>query len=179
MKICLLMRGLPGSGKSTRARAIAAEYLEQGRGVAVCSSDHFFECGSCGNYAFRLDRLDYAHHWCQKKAREAIGRGEAVLIDNTNVSARECRPYVEMALAASYEVVFVEPQTPWAFDLDELEKRNTHGVPRHALEKMLGRWVPDMTIEKALGKGNRGGRPHEDERSALVAAEGYLGGTHG
>jgi hypothetical protein len=49
-------------------------------------------------------------------------------------------------------VVFLEPETSWAFDIDELERRNVHGVPRATLECMLARWVPNMTIEKALAR---------------------------
>jgi predicted kinase len=94
---------------------------------------------------------------------------DAVIIDNTNVSPRECEPYVLFAQANGYEVKFLEPETPWAFDLDELEKKNTHGVPRHALERMLARWVPDMTVEKVLKKTVIPGAAHEDEKAAVKA----------
>lgn len=76
-----------------------------------------------------------------------------------DLSVRECRPYVERAAKYGYDVVFLEPETPWAFDLDELVKRNVHGLSRQTLERMLARWVPDMTVAKAMGMpaANQGG----------------------
>jgi predicted kinase len=145
-------RGLPGSGKSTRARKLASLWDAQALTVEVCSSDDFFICALCAGYDFRLERLRYAHQWCQDKARKAMQRGVSrVLIDNTNVTAGECHPYVQCGVDNGYEVFFLEPETPWAFDIDELLKKNVHRVPREALERMLARWVPDMTVELALG----------------------------
>jgi predicted kinase len=125
-------------------------------------------CRNCNHYDFHLDRLVYSHAWCRHKFEKALVEGvNAVVVDNTNVSATECRPYVEMALKYGYAVEFLEPTTPWAFDIDQLFVKNTHNVPREALERMLGRWVPDMTIEKALGK-PQPGLMHEDEKAAFV-----------
>lgn len=163
---CIICRGLPGSGKSTLARALAADLASRGIEFTVCSSDDHFIDPESGLYRFCLALLPDAHAACQRKCRDAMAAGaHVVMIDNTNVTARECRNYVEFALEHRYEVVFLEPSTPWAFDLDELACRNTHGVPRATIERMLGRWVYGMTVEKALAE-PAPGRMTNDERAA-------------
>lgn len=150
-------RGLPGSGKSYRTRQLVERLTppltgSMGTPVLVCSSDDYFVCPHCKEYVFIKERLGAAHRTCQMKCESGMkSKVPHIIIDNTCVSCSECKPYVEMALKYDYKVEFLEPQTPWAFDLDELAKRNIHKVPRHALEGMLRRWVPDMTVEKAMG----------------------------
>lgn len=170
MKKLIIARGLPGSGKSYKVSKLAEEYASQGYSVIICSSDNFL-IDSDGVYKFKLDKLHWAHRSCQSDAKRSMDSGiNYVFIDNTNVSARECSVYVKMGLERNYEIEFLEPSTDWAFNLDELEKRNQHSVPREALERMSERWVYDMTVEKALGKQNHG-TEHEDEKAADSAAK--------
>ena len=71
-------------------------------------------------------------------------------MDNTNVSRWELRALghiVEYAENQGYEVRIEEANTPWAFDAEELTKRNTHGVPRETIDKFLRRWYPNPTID--------------------------------
>jgi predicted kinase len=166
MKTLWVARGCPGSGKSFVVNKMAWELANKGIGFEICSSDKFFVCECCGKYQFNLEKLGYAHSWCRDKASSAMQKGvENVFIDNTNLTPKECKPYVQMGVMYGYEITFLDPSTPWAFDLDELEKRNQHGVPRHTLEKMLSRWVPEMTVGKVLGYDwvEVGGTPTNDE----------------
>ena len=71
-------------------------------------------------------------------------------MDNTNISQwelRKLKPLVEYAKINGYEARIEEPQTPWAFDPEELAKKNSHGVPQEAIEGKLKKWVKDPTIE--------------------------------
>lgn len=57
----VLIRGLPGSGKSTIARAMAAyEHYE---------ADMYFEKG--GEYCYDASKIKDAHEWCQRETRSA------------------------------------------------------------------------------------------------------------
>ena len=51
-----------------------------------------------------------------------------IVIDNTNVRKWEAKPYVKMAQQYGYEVKFVEPDTPWKFDITELKKKDNLGA---------------------------------------------------
>ncbi len=166
MKRCYLNRGLPGSGKSTRTKRLKKELEAQGHKVLVCSSDFYHECPCCGHYNFRVAVLGEAHKWCQEVFRQGIDDGVVVIVDNTNATVRECHPYVQYAVANGYEVVFLEPENPWAYDIDELLRRNVHNVPRDGLERMLSRWVGGMTVEKALAGEPVPGEMTRDEEAA-------------
>lgn len=140
MSTIYLMRGLPGSGKSTKARSL---------GVAtIVSADDFFMRN--GVYEFDATKLGEAHAMCRLTAKFAMAKGLPVVVDNTNCSAWEMRPYVEAARAYGYAVAFVEADAPWAKDPAECARRNAHGVPLAAIERMLARWDAEVTEEKCL-----------------------------
>lgn len=141
-KILFINRGLPGSGKSTLAKQL-------GQGGAVFSTDEFFM--KEGRYVFNPSMLGTAHAWNLKRATEAMQKGiTPIVIDNTNTTAKEIRPYAQAAAQYGYKVEMREPDTPWKFDVDELVKKNTHGVPRDAIERMLNRWQKDIKPEDLL-----------------------------
>lgn len=151
MRTVFINRGPQGSGKSTRTRRMVNEFTEQGVTVEVCSSDDFFVCPGCKGYHWDGDKLYYAHRWCQRKFEKALQDGfEAVIVDNVCGTVRECRPYVMFAQVYGYDVKFLEPDTPWAFDVDELARRNVHKVPRHGIERVIRRWVPNITVEMCI-----------------------------
>ncbi|KAM4702490.1 NEDD4-binding protein 2-like 2 [Discoglossus pictus] len=140
-KKLVLLRGLPGSGKTTLARNI----LEQCRNGIVFSTDDYF-CQKEG-YTYDVKLLGDAHIWNQNRARRAMDDGKCpVIIDNTNTQSWEMKPYVQMAMERGYIVDFLEPDTWWKLDPLELEKRNKHGVPREKISQMLERYEYDMTI---------------------------------
>ena len=45
-----------------------------------------------------------------------------------------------------------EPETDWwkNKDIDEMFNRNSHGVPRDAIERMINRYAPDVTVDDIL-----------------------------
>lgn len=137
-KSMVIARGLPGSGKSTLAQ-------ELGKGGIVLSSDDYFMVN--GEYKYDPSMRGNAHAWNQGRARRAIAAGVTpVVIDNTNVTWGEVSPYVKMAKEAGYEISYAEPSTPWKFDVDELTRRNKHGVPKDAIQKMLDKWQPTESL---------------------------------
>ena len=141
-KILLICRGLPGSGKSFVAK-------QAGKGGVIFSTDDFWYKN--GEYVYDEKFAGEAHKWNQKRTKEAMENGiSPIVVDNTNVSLYEIRPYVEMAIKHGYKVEYLEPNTPWKFDVDELVKRNTHGLTQEGIQKMLERWDSDFTTEDVL-----------------------------
>lgn len=170
-KTLIVMRGLPWCGKSYRAKELSGE-----AGV-IFSTDEYFHVKvkphSPETYDFNPNVLHHAHRWNQERACQAMDDGHPlVIIDNTNTTPKEPRPYVEHALARGYEVRIEEPTSDrwqeirellldtkknknalkeWAVKLEE-GSRETHNVPAWSLEKMMWRWVPNLTVEKILFK---------------------------
>jgi len=141
MKLCIIMRGLPGSGKSTLAREIVAKYP----GALIFSADDFFKQAD-GTYKFDVKLLHQAHMKCWTEFTCAcLNKVPVVIVDNTNVRLRDIKPYVQIAGDHGYEVQYQEPTTPWAWDIDELVKRNTHGVGRDIIERMQRRYARDLS----------------------------------
>ena len=137
-KKCWIVRGAPGSGKSTLAKKL-------GEGGVVLSSDDFFTIN--GKYLFHSEAQGDAHVWNQGRARKAMRTGtNPVVIDNTNMTWREIKPYANIAQECGYEIAYAEPDTPWKFDVDELARRNTHGVHKDVIQKMVDRWQPTDTL---------------------------------
>ncbi|XP_072217693.1 NEDD4-binding protein 2-like 2 isoform X2 [Excalfactoria chinensis] len=140
-KVLLILRGLPGSGKSTLSRFL----LDHSRDGIVLSTDDYFR--QQDGYTYNAAQLGDAHDWNQKRAKQAMEQGKSpVIIDNTNTQAWEMKPYVEVALEKGYRVEFREPDTWWKFDPEELEKRNKHGVTREKIAQMLERYEYQISI---------------------------------
>ncbi|XP_076868544.1 NEDD4-binding protein 2 isoform X1 [Brachyhypopomus gauderio] len=131
-QVLVLLRGAPGSGKTTLASAM----LEQNLGGVVLSTDEYFIQN--GVYHYNPDLLGEAHAWNHRRAREALENGYTpIIIDNTNLQCWEMKPYVAMALKHKYKVMFREPDTWWKTKPKELEKRSKHGVTKEKIRRML------------------------------------------
>ena len=144
--VLYIMRGCPGSGKSTLATEL------KGRNGRVFSTDDFF-VQSDGEYVFDPKKVAAYHKRNQERAREAISEGVSpVVIDNTNTTYWEMRPYVETGLRHGYRIEFVEPSTPWRYDTSELSRRNSHGVNEETIKRMLRRFQKNPTVESVVGK---------------------------
>ena len=84
----VLIRGIPGSGKSTMASVlvmIGYEHFE---------ADMYFEVD--GVYKYDSSRIREAHAWCQLMTQQALRRGSNVVVSNTFTQVREMAPYLEM-----------------------------------------------------------------------------------
>ncbi|XP_053314358.1 NEDD4-binding protein 2 isoform X2 [Spea bombifrons] len=131
-KVLILLRGAPGSGKSTLARM----FLQKNPGGVILSTDDFFSRD--GPYRYDPSCLSEAHEWNQRRAKEAFENNVSpIIIDNTNLQGWEMKPYVSMAMKHKYKVTFREPDTWWKFKPKELERRNSHGVKRDKIARML------------------------------------------
>ena len=135
------MRGVPGSGKSTKAKEIAEECFYAGGHPVICSADDFFVDSSTKQYNFDPKRLPAAHTYCRGKAEGAMeAEADAVIIDNTNMKRWDFSAYVSMATQYHYEV---EEVVVGSFDAKSLETyaaRNIHGVPKTSIQKMADRF---------------------------------------
>lgn len=123
MRLVTIMRGIPGSGKSTYTRRFPK--------ATVCSADHFFERD--GQYRYDVSKIGEAHRACLLKFLTALQFGhEHVIVDNTHVKAYHVTPYAALAEAMGYRVEIVE----MSCDPRLAQKRNVHSVPPMTVVRM-------------------------------------------
>ncbi|XP_035222464.1 uncharacterized protein LOC118195279 isoform X2 [Stegodyphus dumicola] len=140
--VLIILRGLPGSGKSSLARKMKFS-------GAVFSTDDFFY--KKGKYAFDPNQLTEAHAWNKIRTRNALEKGVTpVIIDNTNTEVWEMVPYIFLGKKFNYEIVILEPNTPWKFNVKELAKRNKHHVSKEKIAKMKERYQRNVNVESIM-----------------------------
>ena len=127
-KVVIIMRGVPGSGLSTVAKAIAGNH-----GV-IHSTDYFFTDAS-GKYIFDGSKLTTYHKMNYDCFLCSIQEGkELIIIDNTNIMRKDFRGYVDAANANGYVVAEVWTPLP---DPEVAAARNLQGVPLYTIERMI------------------------------------------
>lgn len=131
----VLIRGLPGSGKTTRAMG----YLNDG--YKHLEADQFFMVN--GEYCFDAERLPEAHARCLEQVKEALKAGEFVCVSNVFATTEDVKPYTE--LGVDYQIV--EANYPG---------QSIHKVPKTVMHSMQASWVPtDRLLEALKGKSRR------------------------
>lgn len=118
-----LIRGLPGSGKSTRAQDFVAQ------GYVLCEADQYFM--KDGVYCFRAFFLKQAHTQCQDNADWALAQRRNVVVANTFTQRWELEPYY--VIAAQHGATVTQETMTGAWP-------NIHGVSVEAIERMRARW---------------------------------------
>jgi len=131
MKTAYIMRGLPGSGKSTVARQIAENRLS-----TIHSTDNFFMVN--GEYQFNPSKLrEYHAKNLAAFTKSCEDNTPVVICDNTNTQEWEYEQYIKAAEENGYCVAIVKMKHPSTIVAAE---RNTHGVPLEAILRMLSRF---------------------------------------
>ena len=127
MTTLTIVRGLPGSGKSTYAKQL----LESDPRSRHLEADMYF-IDRDGNYAFNHSRLREAHVWCLDSVTSYLISGCSVIVSNTFTTMKEMQPYLDVARRHSVTLEVIEMRTQYG---------SIHGVPEATMEKMRNRWV--------------------------------------
>lgn len=142
MRKFIIIRGIPGSGKSFLANSLLTKYP----GAVILSTDNYF-VDLDGQYKWDRTMIEEAHaHNFYLFLVELRKLTPVVILDNTNTTLWEFEKYVNRAKKSEYEIEILEPDTPWKFDVDELVARNQHGVDRPTIERMVNRWESTASI---------------------------------
>jgi predicted kinase len=128
MNSLILIRGLPGAGKSQ-----LAETLAEGR-FPVFSVDSYFTDPVSGVYEFRFKDNHLAYSECARNTENALHEGiRKVFVDNTFTMEWELEPYFEMAARYNYRVFVITVE-------NRHRGRNTHGISEEQIQKMASKY---------------------------------------
>lgn len=120
----VIIRGLPGSGKTTKAQ----DYVAWGY-------DHFeadmYFIGNDGKYHYNPRKIKQAHQWCKDMCADSLKRRKNVVISNTFTRLWEMKDYVELAKKYKAELEIIECKENYG---------NIHGVPEEKIKEMSTRW---------------------------------------
>ena len=125
MKQLILLRGLPGSGKSTVAKLFdKALHFE---------ADMYF-LDADGNYQFDASKIKNAHNWCRHSVMDAMKEGHPiVVVSNTFTQEWEMEVYYLLAEELGYRVISMIVE-------NRHEGKNIHGCPDDKIEQMKTRF---------------------------------------
>jgi predicted kinase len=130
--VLFLVRGLPGSGKTSFATHIWNDY-------AVCEADKFF-CDKEGNYNFDPSKLKEAHSWCKNQVEIRMQDHQLnqqyypeIAVTNTFTQEWEMEDYLKLAEKYGYKVVSLIVENRHG-------GQNVHGVPEDKLQIMKNRF---------------------------------------
>lgn len=128
----ILLRGIPGSGKTTLGEVILYSPGSNNTNNVLSADDFFVD--ENGNYNFDSSKLKEAHNQCQLKCAERMKiQLSKIVVANTFTQDWEMRPYFEMAERYKYRVhtIIVE---------NRHDGKNIHGVPDDKLQVMKDRF---------------------------------------
>lgn len=118
----ILIRGLPGSGKSTIANLMTeCHHVE---------ADHFF-LNAMGEYEFNPAKLPMAHEACFLLTKALLEEHNNVVVANTFSRQWEIQPYLDLAKKMGIQPILIEAKGNF---------KSIHNVPEEAIQRMKDRW---------------------------------------
>ncbi|OED58118.1 AAA family ATPase [Aliivibrio fischeri] len=116
-----LLRGLPGSGKTTLAQSLGLIHIE---------ADQFF-MNETGEYCFDGKLLGSAHQWCQAQCEYHLFHNRSVVVANTFVKQWEIEVYRKIAQKFGAKI---------KIDVCKGEFKSIHNVPEQVINRMKREW---------------------------------------
>jgi predicted kinase len=128
MNCLILLRGLPGSGKSSLAKALS----ENGKYPVYSVDDYFTDAD--GNYQFDFEKNHLAYKQCEQRTRLAMQNGiQKIFLDNTFTLEWEMEPYFKLAAEFKYRVYVVTVE-------NRHQGKNIHQIPEEQIKKMAEKY---------------------------------------
>ncbi len=132
MKKMIMIMGVPGSGKTSKARKLKK----------LLSAYHFeadmFMVDESGKYKFDPEKLGFCHDCCWNKTFAAMYAGATVIVSNTFIKAWERAPYFDLARQFGYDVLVIRMNTRY---------NSIHDVPKEKIEQMYNNIEPVTETE--------------------------------
>jgi tRNA uridine 5-carbamoylmethylation protein Kti12 len=131
----ILLRGLPGAGKTTYIQSMK-DYNPE---VVVCSNDNFLV--QDGEYKWTRAACAQAQKHCWNQFQIALHlRKKIVVVDNVNNSLKTLEPYIKAAKEANYSVEIIEIGDRTEEAVFRYAQRNVHGYPIEVIQYIAHNW---------------------------------------
>jgi predicted kinase len=127
MNELIILRGLPGSGKSTFAKKLAI-----GLDAIICEADSYFY-DKDGNYNFDVTKLNKAHAESLNACLTAMVDGKNVIVSNTSTTDNEFKAYIDLATLYGYTVTSLIVENRHG-------NSSIHNVPSKSMDRMKQRF---------------------------------------
>lgn len=122
-KVLIIVRGIPGCGKSTFANLLGGH-------VFTADDYHMVD----GKYMWTQEKAGDAHKWCQSECERYMKwELSPAIVANTSTTVKEMKPYYDLAEKYGYKVfsIIVENRHGGV---------NEHNVPEETLKRMVDRF---------------------------------------
>lgn len=162
MRTLLILRGLPGAGKSTWVEEVKSKYNTAG--VSIISPDEYrsrivgcnYDIEGRKSISMRLDRLVWDRVW--QDIELAMQEGLFIIVDATNWSDSNYPKYKKLKEKYKYNIFCKTFDTRLDICVERCAKRDYNYIGQNAIWDMHSRryntptWVRDIdTIEEILG----------------------------
>ena len=134
-----LIRGVPGSGKTTYALGLQKDLPDR---PEVYEADQWMTLD--GVYVWRTHLLGACHDMCRAHAKYDLAQGKSVIVSNTSTTSWEVSGYVQLAAQYGHEVTIIEMTG---------DHGNVHGVPPDKIKEMKARFVSNEDLQKEFSVG--------------------------
>jgi len=137
----VIMRGLPGSGKSTYVR-------KHYPNAFICSADLQRQTDE-GKYVYDPLETGRVHTECYYNFLTAMGEAEeCIVIDNTSIRQWEYINYERAASIMGYDVEIIEFVVETLEDIEICINRNRHEVPANVVASFAEGFQSDPEAKK-------------------------------
>ena len=124
-KILYIVRGVPGSGKSTFAKSLNPD--------AHYEAD-MYHTDKNGNYNWDPNKVRESHEWCRRMVKEAMADGKnRIAVSNTFTQEWEMTGYYNLAEWYGYQVISLIVENRHG-------GKNVHSVPADTIQNMKERF---------------------------------------
>ncbi len=128
MNSLILLRGLPGSGKTT----LAKELSENGK-YPIFSIDDYFILKN-GDYKFEFDKNHLAYKQCEENTKTSMQKNVSkIYIDNVFSLEWEIAPYFKLAAEYKYQIFIITVE-------NRHKGKNIHQISDEQIKKMAEKY---------------------------------------